>query len=136
LSAVEIENHTPLPATFCLGASLGVYARQHPLSFRASLFLFEEARPEFVDAFDTHCRALDLPVAFHAPLRQHADINTDYNHEDISRALMELENAVDFETCTVVKRHVALMIETLIQQEEQILSYYGSQPAPAARLFI
>jgi hypothetical protein len=135
LTPIEIENHVPLPTTFCLGASLGVYARQHPLSFKACLFLFEEARPEFVDAFDNHCRALDLPAAFHAPLRQHADINTDYNHEDISRALMQLENAVDSETCTVVKRHVSLLIETLIQQEDQILSYYGRLSAPVPRLF-
>ncbi|MGI8838877.1 MAG: hypothetical protein ACR2H4_19895 [Pyrinomonadaceae bacterium] len=135
LIAGEVENHQPLPATFCLGASLGVYARQHPLSFKACLFLFEEARPEFVDAFDDRCRALDLPVAFYAPLRQHADINTDYNHEDISRSLMELENSLDLETCTVVRRHVALLIETMIQQEEQILSYYGRQSAQLPRLF-
>lgn len=135
LIAGDVENHQPLPATFCLGASLGVYARQHPLSFKACLFLFEEARPEFVEAFDDRCRALDLPVAFYAPLRQHADINTDYNHEDISRSLMELENALDFETCTVVKRHVALLIETMIQQEEAILSYYGKQSAQLPRLF-
>ena len=130
-----VEDHQPLPSTFCLGASLGVYARQHPLSFKACLFLFEEARPEFVDAFDDRCRALDLPSAFYLPLRQHADINTDFNHEDISRSLMELENALDFETCTVVKRHVALAIETMIQQEEQILSYYGGQSAQMPRLF-
>jgi hypothetical protein len=135
LLADDVENHQPLPTTFCLGASLGVYARQHPLSFKACLFLFEEARPEFVDAFDDHCRALNLPTAFHAPMRQHADINTDYNHEDISRSLMELEHALDFETCTVVKRHVALLIETMIQQEEQILSYYGGQSAQLPRLF-
>lgn len=135
LSAGDVENHQPLPATFCLGASLGVYARQHPLSFKACLFMFEEARPEFVNAFDDRCRALDLPVAFYAPLRQHADINTDYNHEDISRSLMELDNALDFETCTVVKRHVALLIETMIQQEEQILSYYGRPSAQLPRLF-
>ena len=47
LAAVNITREAldtcvPLPMTFALCASLGVYARQHPLSFKASLFLFEQ----------------------------------------------------------------------------------------------
>lgn len=131
----ELALHQPLPATFALCASLGVYARQHPLSFKACLFLFERAQPAFIDAFDERCRALGLPEAFHAPLRAHADLNDQYDHEDISRCLMELEPAVDAESCTVVKRHVALMIETMIAQEDQILSFYGRVRDRIPRIF-
>jgi len=121
----ELDAHQPLPSTFALCASLGVYARQHSLSFKACLFLFERAQPAFIDAFDDRCRALDLPEAFYGPLRVHAELNDDYDHEDISRQLMDLEPAVSLEGCTVVKRHVSLLLETLIRQEEQILNYYG-----------
>jgi hypothetical protein len=131
----ELEAHQPLPSTFALGASLGIYGRQHPLSFKASLFLFERAQPAFIDAFDDRCRALGMPDAFHTPLRAHANINDEYDHEDISRQLMELEHAVDAETCAVVKRHIAIMVETMIQQEEQILAYYGQDLPRIPRIF-
>jgi len=135
VTPAEMEAHQPLPATFALCASLGVYARQHPLSFKASLFLFERAQPAFIDAFDDRCRALGLPAAFHEPLRAHADINEDHDHEDISRALMAFDEAIAPEACTVVKRHVALMVETMVQQEEQILAWYGQDRDRVARVF-
>lgn len=131
----ELERHQPLPTTFALCAALGVYARQHPLSFKAVLFLFEMAQEVFVDAFDQRCRELDLPPAFYLPLREHADLNADYDHADISRELLALEGVVDREAVVVVKRHVALMIETMIQQEEQILRFYAEPRATVARLF-
>lgn len=134
VTAAELEAHQPLPATFALCASLGVYARQHPLSFSAVLFLFERAQPAFIDAFDDRCRALGLPETFHAPLRAHADLNSDYQHEDISQVLMGLEPVVDVETAVAIKRHVALMIETMIQQEEQILAFYGQPRDRIARI--
>lgn len=136
VTPAELEAHQPLPTTFTLGASLGVYARQHPPSFKASLFLFERAQPAFIDAFDDRCRAVGLPEAFYLPLREHADLNSEYDHADISRSLMALEHAVDSETCTVVKRHVSLLIETMIQQEEQILSYYGQHHTRIPRIFV
>jgi len=135
LTPGDLELHQPLPATFALGASLGVYARQHPLSFKACLFLFERAQPSFIAAFDAHCRILGLPEEFYLPLRRHAELNDDYDHEDISRELLQLESAVDRESCIAVKRHVALLVETMIQQEETILSYYGRPDSPLPRIF-
>lgn len=131
----EMERHQPLPSTFALGASLGVYARQHPLSFKASLFLFERGQPAFLDAFDARCRALGLPDGFHRPLRAHAELNDDYDHEDISRDLLALEEVVDAEACTVVKRHVALFVETMVWQEEEILAFYGADRPSIPRIF-
>lgn len=135
VTGTELELHQPLPATFSLGAALGVYGRQHPLSFKASLFLFERGQPAFIDAFDDRCRALGMPDLFHAPLRAHANLNDEYDHEDISRHLMELEGAIDPEACVVVKRHVSIMVETLIRQEDQILAWYGSDLPRIPRIF-
>jgi hypothetical protein len=131
----SLDRHQPLAATFALGASLGVYARQHPISFKACLFILEEARPEFIDAFDRRCESLGLPPSFYLPLREHADLNAEYDHGDISADLLAFEGAVDTETCTVVKRHLALLIETIVQQEEQILDYYGRSDTPMPRIF-
>lgn len=133
IGAQERELHQPLPSTFALGASLGVYARQHPLSFKALLFLFERSQPAFVDAFDQRCAELGLPEQFYLPLRRHADLNEDFDHADISRNLLELVEAVTEEECTVVKRHAVLMVETLVQQEEDILSFYAADRPAIAR---
>jgi hypothetical protein len=135
ITQTEMDAHQPLPATFALGASLGVYARQHPLSFKACLFLFERPQPAFIDAFDVRCRELELPETFYTPLRAHADLNGEYAHEDISQQLMELELAVDPESCTIVKRHVSLMAELMVQQEDQILAYYGQEFQRIPRVF-
>lgn len=135
LGDAEIEQHQPLPATFSLAAALGVHARQHPLSFKASLFLFERAQPAFIDAFDARCAALGLPQAFYRPLRAHADLNDTYRHDDISRQLMTLDTAIDPEACTVTKRNVSLMVETLVRQEHTILAYYADDSAPMPRIF-
>jgi hypothetical protein len=135
ISPDELEQHQPLSATFAVGASLGVYARQHPISFKACLFILEQARPDFIDAFDRRCIALGLPSSFYLPLREHADLNDDYDHGDISADLLALEGAVDVETCTVVKRHVSLLIETVVHQEEQILDYYAREEMPMPRIF-
>lgn len=134
VTQAQLDDHQPLPATLALCASLGVYGRQHPLSFKASLFLFERARLPFIDAFDKRCRELGLPEGFYRPLRAHADINDEHDHENISRLLMELEPVVDSETCSVVKRHVSIMVETMVQQEDQILTYYGQELACIPRV--
>jgi hypothetical protein len=76
-----------------------------------------------------------MPSSFYLPLRQHADLNSEYDHGDISGDLLALEGAVDAETCMVVKRHLALLIETMVQQEEHILSYYGRTDTPMPRIF-
>jgi hypothetical protein len=132
VDAGTCERHLPLPATFALGASLGVYARQHPLSFRAGLFLFERAQPDFIEAFDGRCRRLGLPEGFYLPLRKHADLNEGFDHGDISRLLLSCTAAVSDEEAATVKRHVVLLAETMVWQEEQILEFHAvDRPVPA-----
>jgi hypothetical protein len=132
----QLHQHQPLPSTFSLCAALGVYAKQHTLSFKACLFLFERAQPDFIVQFENHCKFLDLPEEFYLPLRAHADINDDYDHGDISRELMSFHQAVDEEECSIVKRNVFIMVETLLEQEKEIIDYYGGLSARIPRIFI
>lgn len=126
VTPAQLDVRQPLPTTFALCASLGVYARQHPLSFKACLFLFERPQERFLEAFEARSSELGLPEAFTSPLRQHSDVNVDHDHEDISRDLLAVEAVVDAEAAVVTKRHVALLAETMILHEHEILDHYGS----------
>jgi hypothetical protein len=121
----QLRNCIPLPMTFALCASLSVYARHHPLSFKASLFLFEEANAEFNKAFVKRCRELNMPKEFYLPIVQHAEINDDFQHDDISKLLLNEVPCVTKEEQTVVKRHVLILHESIQRMEDQILEWYG-----------
>ena len=125
----------PLPTTFQLCASLGAYAQQHPLSFHSGLFLFEQPQPAFVDAFEARCVTLGLPTEFYLPLRQHSGINEDEDHGSISTRILGLVPAVSAEERFVVLRNISVLAETMIQQEHEILDYYGDASRRSPRLF-
>jgi hypothetical protein len=69
---------------------------------------------------------LGLPEGFYLPLRAHADLNSDFDHEDITRDLMANVPLVSHEEAIVTKRHVAILAETLVAQEDQIMDYCGT----------
>ncbi|SIT50393.1 conserved hypothetical protein [Paraburkholderia piptadeniae] len=125
----------PLPATFALCASLGVYARQHPLSFKALLFLFEQPGVSFHVELADYCRETGIPEGFWRPIARHASINDEFDHDDISLTLLAEIDAVSPEEQLTVKKHVMLAIETMVLQENQILDYYGRQPVVKPRIF-
>jgi hypothetical protein len=140
LNAVSIRTDNldylqPLPATFALCASLGVYARQHPLSFKALLFLFEQPSVSFHLELANYCRDTGVPEGFWQPIARHATINDEFDHEDISLSLLSEIEAISPEEQMTVKKHVMLAIETMVLQENQILDYYGRQTVVQPRVF-
>ena len=100
------------------------------------LFLFEETQHDFVLAFERRCSELELPKQFTDPLRRHACLNQDGDHDRISERLLDLIGAVDREEQTVVKRNAAIMIETIIRQEDDIIDYYGHPQHRFPRIMI
>ena len=135
ISKADLDLTMPLPMTFALLSSLGVYARQHPLTFKASLFLFEQPDDDFNAALEARCRDLDMPEAFFKPIFQHAVINENASHDDVSADLFDEVEFVSEEEQTVVKRHVGLMVESMIIMEAQMLEYYGNPENPQLRLY-
>ena len=139
LAAVDIDESmldrlVPLPMTFSVCASLGNYARQHPLSFKSALFLFEESNNKFHEAFRQHCIEVGLPERFYKPLLDHAMINDDGDHGDISRSLLAEVLGVSAEEELTVSRHICILVESLAVMEQQIITYYGDAKNPFPRL--
>lgn len=135
ISREELDASVPLPMTFALCASLGVYARHHPLSFKAALFLFEQAEPAFNEALRRRCDAIGLPESFYQPILQHVDLNEGAKHDQITEILYKNVSCIGTEEQIVVKRHIGVMVESMVGMEQQILTYYSSPSTPIPRCF-
>jgi len=116
----------PLPSTFAMMASLGVYATQFPLALKAVLFVLEEPQPEFNESFIANGRRLGLPDGFIEPIARHSDVNEGESHEDISRELLERITYVSTEECVELEKVVADMAEQLAAAGQEMCDWYGS----------
>ena len=139
LAAVGIDESmldrlVPLAMTFSVCSSLGTYARYHPLSFKAALFLFEEAKDDFHRAYRQRCIDVGLPEAFYKPILHHATINDDGDHEDISRRLFAEVSNISPEEELTVSKHIAILIESMALMDRQIVRYYGDPNNAVPRL--
>jgi pyrroloquinoline quinone (PQQ) biosynthesis protein C len=131
-----LETMVPLPMTFAVCSSLGVYARHHPLSFMAVLFLFEAPDIDFNQALRQRCEQLGMPKGFVEPILQHARVNEAGDHDQISELLYGEVPLVTPEDQVVIKRHAGLLGESLLIMEKQILDYYGRSGSQIPRCFV
>jgi TENA/THI-4/PQQC family len=130
-----LDRLVPLPMTFSVCSSLGVYARQHPMTFKAALFLFEEPDGDFNAAFKKRCDEVGLPEAFYGPIFEHASINEEGGHDHISEILFADVPCISDEEQIVVKRHIGILVESLVIMERQIIDYYGKPGSAGPRCF-
>lgn len=134
-SPEQLELLQPLPTTFAICATLGVLAKQHPLSFKAALFLFEQPYPEFNDAFVERCQALDMPKEFYKPIIDHSTINEEGEHDDITRVLLEDVGYVSPEDAREVKKNTAAIIEFMADQDRELVDYYSNSDNTIPRVW-
>jgi pyrroloquinoline quinone (PQQ) biosynthesis protein C len=120
LDPIEILNRNPWPETFAIISHLHVLADQDPLSFAGCLFVVEDATPEFHQAFLNCCRMHDLPEAFSRPILQHAAINDEGDHGNISRELLATVQLVSEEERDTVLSHVVTLLENLAALDQAI----------------
>ena len=125
----------PLPMTFGVCSALGVFARRHPLSFKAALMLFEEDDKAFHQLFEQCCKALDLPSGFYRPILLHAHINEDGEHDQITQLLLDELPFVSPEEQRKVKQNMAVLMTSIILRTHEILEYYGNPQNPMPRCF-
>ncbi len=135
VTRAQLDAMIPLPMTFSVLSSLGTYARLHPPSFKASLFLFEEPDAEFNALFRARCEERGLPAAFYGPILDHAAVNEDGDHDSISKVLYDDVPCVDAEEARVIKRHVGVLVECFAKMERQVFDYYGAPGNPIPRVF-
>jgi hypothetical protein len=131
----QIEKMQPLPMTFSICASLGIFAVQHPLSFKAALLIFEQDDKRFHELFKQQCDAKELPAEFYKPMLLHAGINEEGEHEDITRALFSEISYVAPAEQVLVKKNMAILIESLVKRTHEILDYYGNPNNAIPRCF-
>lgn len=127
VSEDDVKATTPLPSTFSVYSTLGTFARQHLLSFIASLFLFEEPYPEFNDVFVSSCKKLDLPEGFWKPIVGHSDINEEGGHHLITDELLGHISAISAEEARVTLIHIMTLLETMKIWDAEICSVYESE---------
>lgn len=122
IGEAEIDRVLPLPETFSIISALQVAADQEPLTFKAIVFLMEEASPEFHRAFVSACEYEGLPASFWGPITDHAGINDEGAHGSISeRLLAQVEAVTQEERCVVLKQAMTI-IENLVALEHALLS--------------
>ncbi|NEO03300.1 MAG: iron-containing redox enzyme family protein [Moorea sp. SIO3I7] len=135
ISGQQLQRMLPLPMTFAVCSSLAVFAKQHPLSFKAALLMFEEHSEEFHQLFKQRCQDLDLPSDFYQPILLHAKINDDGAHEDITEVLLADVAYVSPEDQLVVKKNMTALMESMVLRTHEILDYYGNPQNRIPRCF-
>ncbi|MDZ8262454.1 pyrroloquinoline quinone biosynthesis protein PqqC [Nostoc sp. ChiQUE01b] len=131
----QLEKMQPLPMTFAVCSSLGVFASQHSLTFKAALMLFEQDDKAFHELFEQQCQAKELPVEFYKPILLHAGINQEGKHEDITRVLLAEIPYVSPEEQLVVKKNMTILMESMVKRTHEILDYYGNPSNAIPRCF-
>lgn len=136
ITSENLDMVQPLPSTFAICASLAVYAQQHPISLKAALFMFERPCPEFNSVFKKRCEELEMPRMFYDPILKHAEINENGDHGSISEMLLDDIPAISNEERNIVKKHIAILCESLVMQENEIIHYYGAMTDIKPRIFL
>lgn len=133
ISQAQMQQMQPLPMTFYLCATLGVFARQQPLSFKSALILFDQDDPQFYRLFKQQCQALELPAEFYRPILLHASLNKNGGHEDITKMLLAEIEYVSPEEQLFVKKNLAILTESMVLRSNEILNYYENSDNPIPR---
>lgn len=131
----QIEEMLPLPMTFNVCTTLAIFAQQHPLSFKVALLLFEQDDKMFHKLFKQQSEALGLPDDFYKPILLHAGINEEGEHEDITRILLEEIPYISPREQILVKKNMAVLIESTVKRTHEILDYYGNSDNLIPRCF-
>jgi hypothetical protein len=131
----QLQQMQPLPMTFAVCSTLGVLAHQHPLSFKVALMLFEEDDRQFHHLFKQCCLALGMPREFYQPILLHARINEEGAHEQITASLLQEIPYVSSEERSLVKKNMAILMESMVLRTHEMLEYYGNPNNPVPRCF-
>ena len=135
IDETQLEQVQPLPMTFAVCSALAIFSQQHPLSFKVALWLFEQDDAKFWELFKQRCQELNLPNKFYQPILLHADINDEGEHDRMTEYLLAEVACVSAEEQLQVKKNIAILLESMILRDRQILDYYGNSDNIIPRCF-
>ena len=131
----QLEQIQPLPMTFAICSTLAVFAQQHPLSFKVALWLFEQDDVKFYELFRQCCQSVDLPSEFYQPILLHANINDEGGHDEITEIMLAEVSCVSPEEQSIVKKNMAILQESMVLSDREIMDYYGNPNSIIPRCF-
>ncbi|MDJ0679849.1 MAG: iron-containing redox enzyme family protein [Xenococcaceae cyanobacterium MO_167.B52] len=135
IEGAQLKQIQPLPMTFAVCSALGVFAQQHPLSFKAALMLFEQDDKIFHKLYKQQCQSNQLPAEFYQPILLHGRINEEGGHEQITKVLLAEVPYVSPEEQLAVKKNLGMLIESMVLRTHEILEYYGNPNQISPRCF-
>ncbi|WP_078409906.1 iron-containing redox enzyme family protein [Priestia abyssalis] len=129
ISREDAYNHIPLPSTAALINLLSFWSHHDPLSYMASLYIFEEASDgnEYLQSLEQY----DLPKEYIKPMYDHSDVNEDGDHGAISRNLLKHIEYVSLDDQKRVIKNLYLLINTLYAFYDDLVDkYYENEDLP------
>ncbi|GAB1786775.1 iron-containing redox enzyme family protein [Priestia aryabhattai] len=129
ISKEDAYNHIPLPSTAALINLLNFWSHHDPLSYMASLFIFEEASDgnEYLESLKMY----DLPENYIKPMYDHSDVNEDGDHGAISRNLLKHVEYVSLDDQKRVIKNMKLLINTVYAFYDDLVDkYYENEDLP------
>lgn len=132
MDVLEPNTWIPLPETEALCATLGAWAYQDPLSVFVALFLFEQPASEFHQLLETNAARLRLPEEFFVPIQEHAHVNDDGDHGDISSQLLGNYPFLAEEEQVRLHKNVLTAVELQWALGNAIATYYERNTSRAA----
>ncbi len=129
ISKEDAYNHIPLPSTAALINLLSFWSHHDPLSYMASLFIFEEASDgnEYLASLEQY----NLPKEYIKPMYDHSDVNEDWGHGAVSRNLLKHIEYVSLDDQKRVIKNIYLLLNTLYAFYEDLVDkYYENEDLP------
>lgn len=129
ISKEDAYNHIPLPSTAALMNLLNTWSHYDPLSYMASLFVFEEASDgnEYLESLKSY----NLPEGYIKPMYDHSDVNDNGDHGAISRNLLKHVEYVSVDDQKRVIKNMRLLIDTVYTLYDDLVEkYYENEDLP------
>lgn len=114
----------PLRGTLALCNALSYWARHDPLFFLTTLGPLEGGDAE-VDSFVEACRRKGLPEAFVGPIANHARINREGDHGNLTRKIFSAIPAVSAADCERLMRQTHMFIAIYDDFYLNLFEHYG-----------
>ena len=121
----ELLDSLPLPETMAMCNSLSHWASTDPIFFFSTLGVLEGG-DEQVDPFLHACESHGVSAEFIQPMRQHADINRNAKHGELSKEIFNTIEFVDDQTMARMRRKTHLFIEMYNQFYTALWNNYSS----------